>query len=379
MSKSAILADTGTRAERFRGDFVPAYVLKALAYLRLGERHNAERAIEDAVHAWTTRRLIDALTECLQPVQEDASDPSLHAAKALLLSGLPAGVNQHPRDPVAAVRGALSYATDLRQVSLESKRRDRPAELQQLKRRELRGAFEHLDSLTKGWKENAAALPADLLADVDADAAGLMALLDQPSLVVFVERGRGPRKVNSGRYGELLQLVPRPKAPSPRVSLDAVPLQPQLLDSLSWQATTRGGRAVDGFLSGKAVFKDASVGLGYSMIIAGDIASAADSPELAVAAYVAGIFTWIAGATTNPRADVRAWEDLPDDLYLLVGDPSPGTHQLRIDGQDYTVDIPDVGTVVHLIPNTAPWGVRHFGTPCVRCDAPIALPAGGRP
>jgi tetratricopeptide (TPR) repeat protein len=379
MSKSALLADTGTRVERFRADFVPAFVLAALASLGLGEPHNAERSIERAVDAWTSRRLINALTPLLESIEQNSTERDVIAAKALLLAGLPAGVAAHPRDPVAAVAGALSHATDLRQATLAGKRSDRPPELRTLSRQQLRAAFDHLDRLSSKWTKRAKELPADLLAEVDADAEGLRSLLDRPSLTVVVERGQGPQKIATGRYGEVLQLVPSPPMRPPQLLLDGKPVRAQLLDSLSWQATTRGGRKVDGFLKGKAVFKDASGLLGYSMMVAGDIANATDEPVVAVFAYAAGAITWIAGVATNPRADTRAWESLPDQLWLVVADPAPGTHTLVLDGHSYSVDIPDRGSVVHLIPNTAPYGAAHFGTPCISCDVPLAIPSGGTP
>ena len=379
MGKSALLADTGTRLERFQADFVPAYVLKAAAFQALGETHNAERAIDEAIHAWTTRRMIAELTSQLEPIEQKSTERAVHAAKALLLSGLPAGVDKHPRDPVAAINGALAHATALRQVSLQSKRAERPVELRSLSRRELTQAFEELGRLTKKWESRASALPPDLLADVDTDSAALRALQEDPSLLLFITRGRGPEKVNAGRYGEILRLVPRRPAPSPTVNLDGQAIRPQLLDSISWQATTRGGRAVDGFLGGKAVFKDASVGIGYSLMVAGDVANATDVPELAAVAYIAGALTWIAGALTNPEADTRAWTEIPDEIYLVAADPTPGTHTLTIDGRRYTVDIPDDDTIVHLVPNLQPWGADAFGAPCTACEAPLAIPSGGKP
>jgi hypothetical protein len=89
---------------------------------------------------------------------------------------------------------------------------------------------------------------------------------------------------------------------------------------------------------------------------------------------LAGVATWVAGAVTNPAADIRGWQELPDALWLVRADPPPGEHTLEVDGRRYTVQIPDRGTVVQLIPHLAPGGARTFGEPCRKCDVPLAIP-----
>jgi hypothetical protein len=93
--------------------------------------------------------------------------------------------------------------------------------------------------------------------------------------------------------------------------------------------------------------------------------------------YIAAGATWVAGALTNPRADTRTWHELPDELYLAAVDLTPGPHTVVVDGRSYTAEIPDRGTVLQLIPSLPPHGAERFGTPCVACDAPLAVPAAG--
>src|SRR5690606_6059546 len=113
MARSAVLADTGTSAERYRSDFAAAFVLQALAYDRLGEPHNAERAVQQAADTLWIRAVVDHLAAALDDVPA-SDEPGEQAARALLLAGLPVGVGAHPRDPAQAVKGALSWAQDLR-------------------------------------------------------------------------------------------------------------------------------------------------------------------------------------------------------------------------------------------------------------------------
>lgn len=390
MSKSAILADTGTSAERFRSDFVPAFVLQALAHEALGERTQAERSMQLAVDALWMRALTDHMTGLLEStrVEGDGSD-GVRAARLLLLAGLPPGLTAHPREPLRAIDGALSYATDLRRVALDGKKRDRPDALVGVKRGALRDAFEHLEPLVVGWKKGWQDLPDDVVGSLQADERFLMGLLDDPGLILWVESGQGPMKVADGEYGQILRLVPRKRGDMPRVTLDGRPLRPHYVDSVTYQAQTRGSRGVDGFLQGKAVFKDSSFVLGWAMLEAGNLARALDDESpLGAVLMVAGAATWVAGALTTPTADTRQWEMLPDTLWLVRADPAPGDHVLTVDKREYTVSIPDAGRVVAWLPRLPPRGPRAFGEPCVTCavpahaspreasERPLAIPEG---
>lgn len=379
MTKSAILADTGTSRTPYRSDFVPAFVLQALTYDALGEAGNAERSLEQAIDALYLREGTAALGARLDATRLDHDDvPAVEAARVLLLTGLPSGLMAHPRDPHAAIDAARARALELRGLALDGGKADRPEELKGLSRRALNASFDVLESLTTAWHAEVGD-GLDLTERLGADEAFLRSLRDGRRLVLFVESGRGPTKWADGRYGEIQRIRSGRDGHVPDVRLDGQPQVPHYLDAVTWQAQTRGSRGVDGFLAGKAMFKDAAPFLGYAAMVAGDIArmseDAGDSGVVGTVLYIAGAATWVAGALTNPRADTRTWWELPDQLYLVAIDPTPGTHRLTVDGRRYDVDIPDRGTVLHVVPALAPHGAERFGTPCVACDAPLAVPA----
>lgn len=366
MSKSAVLADTGTSRFQYRSDFVPAFVLQALAYDALGEDANALRSMEQAIDAVHIRTLTQHLADRLADAQADGDPDAVAAARVLLLSGLPAGVRAHPRDPLEAVDGALSRATDLRMLVLDGKRGDRPEDLSALRKGDARRSLEVLEPLARAWREAVAAHPGTPEESLAETAAALAAVVtDEPSLVLLVEDGRGPAKRADGRYGEILRIVPRGQPGRPEVRLDGEALAPRYLDSVTFQASTRGSRWVDGFLRGKAVFKDASPFLGIALLQAGDVARALQSQDdggvVGTILYVAGIATFVAGALSNPEADTRAWLELPDTLWLVAADPPPGPHVLEVQGRRYQVDVPEAGGIVHLIPALPPGGARTIG------------------
>lgn len=381
MAKSAVLADTGTTLERTRSDFVPAFVLQALCFDALGEPRNAERAMQQAIDALWMRALTDHLSGILEEVERTEQDPAgVTAARLLLLAGIPPGLTEHPRDPSRAIEAALSYASDLRRLALDGGRRDWPESLTGLRRGDLRSAFDALEPLARQWQRALREVPSDIVGALRDDEAFLLGLLDDPGLVLWVETGFGPHKSAEGDYGEILRLRPRTRGEMPSVTLDGRPIRPHYLDSVTFQAQTRGGRRVDGFLKGKAVFKDSSFALGWALLHAGDLANALaeDDTPLAPVLYVAGAATWIAGALTNPRADTRQWEHLPDALWLVRADPRPGDHHLAVDGRAYRVQIPDHGRVTTLLPRLEPGGPPTFGAPC-HDACPSSDPAPGAP
>jgi hypothetical protein len=394
MTKSAILADTGTSELPYRADFVPAFLLQALAYVEVGERTNAERSIDQAIDALYLREATGMLSTRLDEVEIDGDIDigAENAARALLLTALPGGLMAHPRDLPLAIDGALSRATDLRRLALDGDRGDRPDALSGLSRRDLRNSLEALEPLVRGWHGLADGDGLALVERLSADENAFRGLLDgpPPRLVLWIETGTGPIKVAEGRYGEIQRVLPGEEGHQPEVRIDGALQASRFVESISWQAQTRGSRRVDGFLRGKAVFKDAAPLLGYAAIIAGDVARATqgaeDSGAIGTALYVLGAATWVAGAVANPRADTRAWQELPDQLYLVTADPEPGRHVLSIDGREITLDVPDRGTVSYVVPTTPPFGATSIGRPCVRCESKsppnLAIPAessGGTP
>lgn len=379
MTKATILSDTGTSRFQYRADFVPAFVLQAMVYDRLGEKGNADRSMQQAVDAMYLRELTAHLSALLADVQVDGDPRAVDAARVLLLSGLPAGLAAHPRDVALAIDGALSRATDMRQIVLEGAKDDRPDDLGSLSKGDVRRSFDALEPMVRAWHAAAEAHPIDVQARLGADAAALQGLVtDDPKLVLWVEAGAGPSKVSDGRYGEILRFAQRSDPTvAPDVTLDGRRIGPTYLDSLTYQASTRGSRWVDGFLGGKAVFKDAAPFLGWTLLVAGDVANSVggrSSDEIGLVLYALGAVTWIAGAITNPAADTRTWELLPESLWMVSADPAPGRHRLVVDGREYTVDIPDEGAVVQLIPALPPGGTPTFGTPCTRCEGALAVP-----
>ncbi|GAM98746.1 hypothetical protein U91I_02382 [alpha proteobacterium U9-1i] len=118
------------------------------------------------------------------------------------------------------------------------------------------------------------------------------------------------------------------------------PLTGQRAENLFWQASTRGGRAIDGILAGKAEFKANATQLadttsqlssvaiqtansmmtqaqsmmaqGYNVDMGG--ANAAAGIGLGLMAF--SLASRAVAAATTPQADIRYWDNLPAEVHL---------------------------------------------------------------
>lgn len=364
MYKSSVLADTGTAEQRYRSDFVPGWVMQALAYQAEGEIENATQFMNRGIDARWSRAVIEALSATLIDVRSRQHDPDqVNDAKAVLLAALSAGATAAPRDPTAAARATVSYASDLLLAQQQLPGKKRLPTLQGFSKGDFEDAGEALPAIAERWQERVAELPDRLWDDQRRFAAQMNDLLStQPNVVLLIERGRGPRKAQAGRYGQILQIVPGREPEAPGVYINER-RQPTLwLDSLSYQATTRGGRRVDGFLQGKAVFKDASLITGAILLEVAEAAARSSEEEVAGALLVAGAALYVSGLFTNPAADIRQWELLPESWYLVTTRLEPGEHPLQIERREYTLSVPARGQLVALVPQLAPGGAPIIGT-----------------
>lgn len=152
--------------------------------------------------------------------------------------------------------------------------------------------------------------------------AGLKTPGPNDNLLVLSEVGVGPVKATDGQYQE--KLVFRPGAPMPENSAivtlgtgkttRAWPLTPAA--SLYTQASTRGGRAIDGILNGKAEFKS---GLETTSTVVTTVGSsfAQQMGGNALYAQGAGALIGAFSKSVRPTADTRMWDGLPSGI--LVG------------------------------------------------------------
>ncbi len=144
------------------------------------------------------------------------------------------------------------------------------------------------------------------------------------NVLVLAETGTGPVKATDGQYQEKMifrqgSILPENGAV---VTLDsgartrAWPLVPAA--NIYTQASTRGGRAIDGVLNGKAQFKQ-------GLETTSNVTSALSSSLLANTATTGNAGYYAAGASAvlgmfsksvKPSADIRMWDSLPGTIFV---------------------------------------------------------------
>src|SRR6185369_4033851 len=136
------------------------------------------------------------------------------------------------------------------------------------------------------------------------------------NLLLFLEFGPGPTKFSTGKYGEELRFH---VAPSPvlsaQVKVDAFAFPVAPTDDVWFQATTRGGRALDHILGNTAVFKSTTDTIGNVALIGG-VSTAAfrhdrTAQQIGLGVAVAGLVSKVVSSATTPEADTRSWDNLP--------------------------------------------------------------------
>ena len=150
------------------------------------------------------------------------------------------------------------------------------------------------------------------------------------NLLVLAELGHAPVKYAEGKHDELLK-VKRNLARGPgsaRVRLNGRPMLLSNGESVLWQAMTRGGREFDSVLAGKVNFKEgmedaAEVGMAVStaattmstmQMATGDYDAAQMSGAVGAVAGLFSLFASAAASETEPAADTRQWDNLPETV-----------------------------------------------------------------
>lgn len=156
------------------------------------------------------------------------------------------------------------------------------------------------------------------------------------NLALFLEVGRGPVRQAGGEYGEQLRF--RDGTSDIRAAMVKVAGQTvrvETYDSLTYQATTRGGRVMDHILGNKAVFKSATDVAGNVGIISGAVlATGRDTQEIGLGLLAAGLVGKIVSAATTPQADTRSWDNLPERIGFAALKVPPGSHQGTVEFLD---------------------------------------------
>ena len=121
-----------------------------------------------------------------------------------------------------------------------------------------------------------------------------------------------------------------------KVDGHAYPVAPA--DDVWFQASTRGGRAMDHILGNKAVFKKSTDVVGNVALIGG-LSTAAFSDnrtaqQVGLGVALAGLISKGISAATTPEADTRSWDNLPRYISFANLEIPPGQHTITVEFRD---------------------------------------------
>lgn len=167
------------------------------------------------------------------------------------------------------------------------------------------------------------------------------------NVLLVIEFGEGPFKTREGQYGELAVVYgSQYYINNLNIKVDGKTIDKSnnayLLTDVYFQASTRGGRKMDGILKGKAIFKKNAADTSRKAIkLSGqflDQANQASDPNaqaaLAAAAGISALFSGgaaIMSGITNPKADIRCWSLLPQYIAIVPLYASTGQHKMDIE------------------------------------------------
>lgn len=165
----------------------------------------------------------------------------------------------------------------------------------------------------------------------------------ESNAIVLVEVGQGPVKTRAGPDGAELDYRRGWTGTIENLWIGERGLTFGLAEDLYFQATTLGGRLVDELNREKSAKKEALASAGVLTTIAGEglllasLHSRGRSREAlgiaSAAAFVVGLGAIIFSEAIDPRADIRTWSALPDQIYLGVGEVPAGEGTITVEGQ----------------------------------------------
>lgn len=185
-----------------------------------------------------------------------------------------------------------------------------------------------------GWSSQClgqASQAKDFYADAEKVRPGIRIPGPEDHVMLIAELGDGPRKWSDGKYKENLRFKPADPRPERKASfaLGGATLDGSQGENLYFQASTRGGRQIDGILSGKASFKSGAEDLSGAASTGAMIASqmstnatnygaASGMAYASVALSAFSLGSAMFAAATKPQADIRYWDTLPADIVFAT-------------------------------------------------------------
>ena len=182
---------------------------------------------------------------------------------------------------------------------------------------------------------------------------GLVAPPADHNVLMIAELGHGPAKAHDGTQKEKVIFVPANGFPEAKAMFliagaknQQQVVEPVQASSVYFQATTRGGRAMDGILDGKANWKTGTatagnVAMNTGLALMGNSGGYGNSAGIGAGVAVAGMLFSAFSSSMKADADIRYWETLPDNIVIgTIRLKTPFKAKVGFAGADGPVDLP---------------------------------------
>jgi hypothetical protein len=150
--------------------------------------------------------------------------------------------------------------------------------------------------------------------------------------LLVVETGTAPRKLADGvgHYDLVYRRGKFFREQRVQVAIDGKTAAAYPMEDVFWQASTRGGRAIDRIIKGKVAFRENNQGMGTVLTEASNVLQVMSPLTDSGLGNAAGIFG-VLGVTqlfvaskVQTKADTRAWTALPDAVHVYTLKARPG-------------------------------------------------------
>ncbi|MDP7009878.1 MAG: tetratricopeptide repeat protein [Verrucomicrobiota bacterium] len=156
------------------------------------------------------------------------------------------------------------------------------------------------------------------------------------NVMIFLQFGFGPVKKSGGDVGEKINYDGGFSATrSARIRVESQTVTVPIFDDLTYQANTRGRRAMDSILTRKASVKRAAAGIGDVGIVSGAILTDSETTrDAGLTLLGVGLTGKAVGGSVEPRADTRTWNNLPQYLSFASLELPTGRHEAVVEFLD---------------------------------------------
>jgi hypothetical protein len=358
--KTAALADAGTREEKYRGDSFFTYMMMARTNLLLGEENAFKENLELARQAVRFRDNVSCASQALadgarltgekvKNFKKDDIEPVKKAYQCMLrVLSASATDTATPKQTLQRIEeNTLDYLASLGEGKTVIDKTYEFEEELKIESEEAPQIARYTRDIIRIAIKNVGRYDTYMRRKHRKNLIENISNLTDPksNVLVIVEAGRGPYKFRAGPHG-CLAVIGRntcPIASCTVTSADVERTKGILAEDVYYQASTRGGREMDGILRGKAYFKDATAaGAELASELAKEISNmaaqsaaqsgqmAAGPPEAALVLQGISVALKVISATTNPEADIRVWDFLPDRVIVCALNLPPGRQPATI-------------------------------------------------